>query len=135
MSSLPMPAWGNSRHWGQLPKRILTKHSASMSKGFCSLCKKALLSLFQDGGSIILSASTARIQRIRGVQCLQRDEGRDTVIRAHMDSRSETTQDPRQRHQPWSDRHTGPKWLDTESAKERAIKEEPREHRAYGSNG
>ena len=104
-----------------------------MSKGFCSCAKSASAVSGRRFDHFICFDRC--IQRIRGVKCLQRNEGRDTVIRAHMDSRSETTQDPRQRHQPWSDRHTGPKWLDTESAKERAIKEEPREHRAYGSNG
>ena len=47
-----------------------------------------------------------RTQRIRGVECLQRNQGSYAVVRSFLDRRSETPQDPRQRHQPWSDRHT-----------------------------
>jgi NAD(P)-dependent dehydrogenase (short-subunit alcohol dehydrogenase family) len=50
------------------------------------------------------------IQRGRGIKCLQRNQGSHTVVRSHLDSRSETPQDPSQRHQSWSDRHTGLQW-------------------------
>ena len=63
-------------------------------RGLLFTVQKAL-PLFQDGGSIILNASTARIKGSRGVQCVQRNQGGNTVIRSHLDSRSETTQDPR----------------------------------------
>ena len=46
------------------------------------------------------------IQRVRDVNCLQCNQGCNKVVCSHMDSRSETPQDPRQRHQPWPDRHT-----------------------------
>ena len=74
-------------------------------KGLLFTVQKAL-PLFQDGGSIILSASVELIQRIRRVQCLQRNQGRHPILRAFLDCRSEATHDPRQRHQSWSDRHT-----------------------------
>ena len=74
-------------------------------KGLLFTVQKAL-PLFQDGGSIILTASIRFIQRVRDVNCLQCNQGRNTVICSHMDGRSETPQDPRQRHQPWPDRHT-----------------------------
>ena len=48
----------------------------------------------------------SRIQRVGGVKRLQRNEGRNTIVCAFLDRRSETPQDPRQRYQPWSDRHT-----------------------------
>ena len=47
-----------------------------------------------------------RIQRNSSVKCLQRNQGCNTVVCSYMDGRSETPQDPRQRHQPWPDRHT-----------------------------
>ena len=47
-----------------------------------------------------------RIQRIRGVKCLHRNQGCYTIVCPYLDSRSETSQDPCQRYQSWSDRHT-----------------------------
>ena len=38
------------------------------------------------------------IQRIRGDECLQRNEGGHPILRAYLGSRSETSQDPCQRH-------------------------------------
>ena len=40
-----------------------------------------------------------RIQRLRGVECLQRNKGCYSIIRAFRDRRAETPQDPSQRHQ------------------------------------
>jgi hypothetical protein len=45
-------------------------------------------------------------QRVRGIERLRRGQGRDTVVSAFLYRRSETLPDPRQHHQPWSDRHT-----------------------------
>ena len=70
-------------------------------KGLLFTVQKAL-PLFQDGGSIILNASAGASKGFEG-SSLQRIQGRHTVLRAHLDSRSKTTQDPRQRHQSWSD--------------------------------
>ncbi len=75
-------------------------------KGLLFTVQKAL-PLFQDGRFNHSKCFDQRIQRIRSDKCLQRNQGRHTVVRAFLDSRSETTQDPRQRHQSWFDRHAG----------------------------
>ena len=83
-------------------------------KGLLFTVQKAL-PLFQDGGgSIILTASIGASKGIRGVECLQCNQGRYTIVRAHLDGRAETPQDPCQRHQSWSDRHTVPQQAGTE---------------------
>ena len=64
-------------------------------KGPLFTVQKAL-PLFQDGGSIILNASAGASKGIEG-----RKQGRRTVLCSDLDSRSETTQDPGQRHQSW----------------------------------
>ena len=84
-------------------------------KGVLFTVQKAL-PLFQDdgGGSIILNASTARIQRNGDVNCLQCNQGSHTIVCSHLDCRAQTPQDPSQRHQSWSDRHTDLQWPGTE---------------------
>ena len=47
-----------------------------------------------------------RIQRLRGVDRLQRNQGCYTFVRTFLDCRSEISQNPSQRHQSRSDRHT-----------------------------
>jgi uncharacterized protein YaaQ len=54
-----------------------------------------------------------RIHRIRGDECLQRNQGSRPILRALLDCRSETPQDPCQCYQPWSDRHTDDQKHDT----------------------
>ena len=75
-------------------------------KGLLFTVQKAL-PLFQDGGgSIILTASIRRIQRVSRGQVFTAQPKPHTVVRPHLDGRAETPQDPCQRHQSWSDRHT-----------------------------
>ena len=71
-------------------------------KGLLFTVQKAL-PLFQDGGSIILNASIAASKGVEAFKCLQRNQSRHTVVCPHLDCRAETTQDPCQRHQSWSD--------------------------------
>ncbi len=86
-------------------------------KGLLFTVQKAL-PLFQDGGFIILTASTSGSKGVEGFSVYNATKVCDTVVRAHLDSRFETTKDPRQCHQSWFDRHTGltpqPQWLGTE---------------------
>ena len=102
----PTPALENWLHWEKLPKHTLTKRSASTSKGFCSVCKRRFR-CFRTGGSIILNASIAASKGVEASSVYNATKASRTVVRSHLDGRSETTQDPRQRHQSWSDRHTG----------------------------
>jgi NAD(P)-dependent dehydrogenase (short-subunit alcohol dehydrogenase family) len=75
-------------------------------KGLLFTVQKAL-PLFQDGGSIILTAS---VGGSKGVEGFSVNSATKAAIRsfAHLDSRSEITQDPRERRQSWCGRHTGP---------------------------
>ena len=66
MSFSRMPAYGNSNHWRQLQRRILTKHLASTSRDFCSPVQKAL-PFFQHGGSIILNSLIGGSKGVEGL--------------------------------------------------------------------
>ena len=92
---------------GEITEAHFDKIFSVNVKGLLFTVQKAL-PLFQDGGggSIILTASVGGSKGNPGVKCLQRNQGCNKVVRSHLDGRSETPQDPRQRHQPWSDRHT-----------------------------
>ena len=75
-------------------------------KGLLFTVQKAL-PLFQDGGSIVLTASVGGSKGIQALSLYNASKARYTIVRAFLDRRFETPQDPRQRCQPWSDRHTG----------------------------
>ena len=74
-------------------------------KGLLFTVQKALL-LFQDGGSIILTSSITGSKGYEGSSVYSATKAASAVVRPHLDSRSEAAQDPRQRHQSRSDRHT-----------------------------
>ena len=76
-------------------------------KGLLFTVQKAL-PLFQDGGSIILTASIASSKGIEALSVYSATKASHTLVRAHLDGRSETPQDPRQCYQSWFDSHT---WL------------------------
>ena len=76
---------------------------------------KGLLFTVQKSASIVsgrrinhFNCFDRLIQRNRNVKCLQRNQSCHTLVRAHMDGRSETPQDPRQCNQSWFNSHT---WL------------------------
>jgi hypothetical protein len=60
---------------------------------------------------------------------LQRNQGCNKVVSSHLYGRAQTTQDPRQRHQPWSYRDTDVQW------RGRAVHDESYIHRADGADG
>jgi NAD(P)-dependent dehydrogenase (short-subunit alcohol dehydrogenase family) len=78
-----------------------------------SINVKGLLFAVQKGASAVsrcwfyhFNIFGRRIQRLRGVHCLQCNQGCYTIVRAFLDSRIERSQDPRQCRQSRSDRHT-----------------------------
>ena len=66
-------------------------------KGLLFTVQKAL-PLFQDGGSIVLNASTAGSKGSRWVQCLWCNQGRCAIIYTLLGSRAETQEDSGQCH-------------------------------------
>ena len=83
-------------------------------KGVLFTVQKAL-PLFQDRRRFYHSECFDRcIQRNRDVKCLQCNQGSHTIVCSHLDCRAQTPQDPSQRHQSWSDRHTDLQWPGTE---------------------
>ena len=90
---------------GQLLNPTLIKYSTSTLKGFCSLCKKRFR-CFRMVDLIILTASIDSSKGFETSTIYSATKSPIQVVCSHMDSRSETPQDPRQRHQPWPDRHT-----------------------------
>ena len=56
-----------------------------------------------------------RLQGVRRPQRVQRDQGSPALLRAHLDHGSQGTQDPRERGQPWRDRHTWPPRLESDA--------------------
>ena len=73
-------------------------------KGLLFTVQKAL-PLFQDGGSIILTASVGGSKGNPALSVYGATKARYTIVRPHLDGRAGTPQDPSQRDQPWSDRH------------------------------
>ena len=83
------------------------------AKGLLFTVQKTI-PLFRNGGSIILTASGGASKGFEGLSVYSATKARYTIVCANMDSRSETSQDPRQRHQSWSDRHTAHRYRSKE---------------------
>jgi hypothetical protein len=88
---------------GAITEALFDKTFNVNVKGLLFTVQKAL-PLFQNGGSIILTASVNA--SIRGDECLQCNQGGHPILCAFMDCRSETPQNPSQCYQSRSDRHT-----------------------------
>ena len=99
---------------GEITEAHFDKTFGINVKGLLFSVQKAL-PLFQDGGgSIILNASNASS---KGAEALSVYSATKAAIRSFARTwtvESETPQDPSQRHQSWSDRHTGLQWSGTE---------------------
>ena len=74
-------------------------------KGLLFTVQKAL-PLFQDGGSIILTASVNASTGFEATSVYSATKASRPILRTLLDCRSETPQDPRQCYQPRSDKHT-----------------------------
>ena len=92
---------------GSITESLFDKTFNVNVKGLLFTVQKAL-PLFQDGGSIVLTASVGGSKGTHALSVYNASKARYTIVRAFLDRRSETPQDPRQRHQSRSDRHTGP---------------------------
>ena len=90
------------------------------------------LPLFQNGGSIILTASIGGSKGFEGVSVYSATKAAYTFVRAFLDRRSETPQDPSQRHQSWSDRHTHDQQYGTKSGTGREVQDKPPKHHTTG---
>ena len=74
-------------------------------KGLLFTVQKAL-PLIPAGGFDHPERLDRGVQRQSGVERLQRDQGRGTIVRAHVDDGFEGTENPRERAQSGSDQHS-----------------------------
>jgi NAD(P)-dependent dehydrogenase (short-subunit alcohol dehydrogenase family) len=102
--------FANAGLWEFAPLGTITE--ADFEKTFSVNVKGA--SVYSTKGAPIISERwfdhfepfNRSIQRSRRIECLSCYQGCYTIVCAFMDRRFETSQDPGQRHQSWSHRHT-----------------------------